>query len=258
MVDVKENLSGRRFGKLIVLEQAEDYVEPKSGHHKARWVCQCDCGSEPIIVLQSNLKSKTSGTKSCGCINKELAALLASKGYKHKTNKYDLSGKYGIGWTSNTNKEFYFDLEDYEIIKDYCWSENVNTKGYHSLVAYDRTLKKCVTMFHLIVGKRYDHINRNSFDNRKENLRPATQQENNFNKSLSSKNTSGFTGVYFDRRYETWWSSIKISGKTIRLGTFKNKADAIKARLEAEAQYYGEFAPQKHLFEEYGITTIQN
>jgi hypothetical protein len=37
------------------------------------------------------------------------------------------------------------------------------------------------------------------------------------------------------------------------LGYFINKDDAIKTRLSAEAKYYGEFAPQKHLFEEYGV-----
>ena len=36
-----------------------------------------------------------------------------------KYNRYDLSGEYGIGWTTNTNHVFYFDLEDYEKIKDY-------------------------------------------------------------------------------------------------------------------------------------------
>jgi hypothetical protein len=253
MVKVKEDLTGHRFGRLVVLEQADDYVEPKSGYHKARWMCQCDCGSDPIIVLQSNLRDKTKGTKSCGCINIEFGSELGSRGYRHKINKYDLSGEYGIGWTTNTNKEFYFDLEDYDKIKDYCWSENVNTKGYHSLVAYDRNLKKSVTMFHIIVGKQHDHINRNSFDNRKENLRPATVQENNYNKSQSKRNTSGFIGVYFDKKYKTWYSSIKISDKTTRLGTFQNKTDAIRARFEAEAKYYGDFAPQRHLFEEYEI-----
>ena len=37
------------------------------------------------------------------------------------------------------------------------------------------------------------------------------------------------------------------------LGSFQNKEDAIKARLQAEATHYGQFAPQRHLFEEYGI-----
>ena len=42
-----------------------------------------------------------------------------------KTNKYDLSGEYGIGYDSNGQK-FYFDLEDYDKIKNYCWYEDCN------------------------------------------------------------------------------------------------------------------------------------
>ena len=42
------------------------------------------------------------------------------------------------------------------------------------------------------------------------------------------------------------------------LGSFSNKDDAIKARLNAEAKYFGKFAPQRHLFEQYGINTKQN
>ena len=44
-----------------------------------------------------------------------------------------------------------------------------------------------------------------------------------------------------------------MNNKTKYLGSFKNKEGAIKARLEAEAKYFGEFAPQRHLFEQYGI-----
>ena len=42
------------------------------------------------------------------------------------------------------------------------------------------------------------------------------------------------------------------------LGHFDNKDDAIRARLNAEVKYFGEFAPQKHLYEQYGIKTPQN
>lgn len=50
----------------------------------------------------------------------------------------------------------------------------------------------------------------------------------------------------------------EVENKEIYLGAFASKDDAIKTRLEAEAKHFGEFAPQRHLFEEYGITTIQN
>lgn len=254
MVNVKNDLTGKKFGRLTVICQTDDYIEPKSGYHKARWICQCDCGSAPIIVLQSNLKSKTKSTKSCGCINKEHCARIGKDDYKHKINKYDLSGECGIGWTSNTNREFYFDLEDYDVIKNYCWSENVNTKGYKSLIAYDPSSNKSVTMFHLIVGKFHDHINRNPFDNRKSNLRPATAQENAINRSIQSNNTSGFIGVYFAKNIQEWVAQIKINNQSIRLGAFVKKEDAIRARLYGELKYFGsEFAPQRHLFAEYNI-----
>lgn len=46
---------------------------------------------------------------------------------------------------------------------------------------------------------------------------------------------------------------IVLDKKDIYLGRYSNKEDAIKARLEAEIKYFGEFAPQRHLFEQYGI-----
>ena len=64
MVKVKEDLTGRRFGKLVVLEQADDYINPKSGRHRDMWLCRCDCGKEKIY-RGCNLKSNNS--TSCGC-----------------------------------------------------------------------------------------------------------------------------------------------------------------------------------------------
>ena len=61
-------------------------------------------------------------------------------------------------------------------------------------------------------------------------------------------------GVTFREDRSKWTSRINVNGKTISLGSFKEKHDAIIARLSAEAKYLGEFAPQKHLFERYGIT----
>lgn len=63
MVKVKEDLTGRRFGKLVVIKQDEDYVTP-SGTVHARWLCRCDCGNTKSII-QSNLIRGLS--KTCGC-----------------------------------------------------------------------------------------------------------------------------------------------------------------------------------------------
>lgn len=173
---------------------------------------------------------------------------------KKKYNKYDLSGKFGVGWTSNTNKEFYFDIEDYEKIKDYCWVEEIGITGYTSVRARVPGTSKHVIMSWIIVDdKWHDHINHNPLDNRKENLRKATRTENNRNCGISKNNTSGITGVSWNKRNNNWRTRIMVDGKSIELGQFVKKEDAIVARLKAEAEYFKEFAPQRHLFKQYKI-----
>jgi hypothetical protein len=210
------------------------------------WLCECLCEQHKNFIAKgSNIRN--GHTKSCGCVRDEMT-FKSNKKY----NKYDLTGEYGIGWTTNTNKEFYFDLEDYNKIKDYCWTED-SYKGYSSV----KTTKnnKGIRMHQLLGFGHYDHINRNALDNRKENLRPATPQENMMNCSRRKDNSSGITGVCINKKTEKWYAQIQISGKHIRLGAFSEKNNAIIARLNAELQYFGEFAPQRHLFEQYGITT---
>ena len=102
-----------------------------------------------------------------------------------------------------------------------------------------------------------DHINRNKLDNRRENLRICTHRENSLNKDKLKNNTSGYTGVYFSKEKNKWYSTIECNKKKIQLGYTKDKEEAIKRRLEAEREMFGEFAPQRHLFEQYGIEPIQ-
>lgn len=68
MIKVRKDLTGMRFGRLTVLRQAEDHVS-KSGQHRSAWLVQCDCGSEPFVVVGNYLTSKN-GSKSCGCYRK--------------------------------------------------------------------------------------------------------------------------------------------------------------------------------------------
>lgn len=63
MVKTKIDLTGKSFGKLKVIEQADDYISP-SGQHKPQWNCICECGNE-IIVRGNHLTENR--VKSCGC-----------------------------------------------------------------------------------------------------------------------------------------------------------------------------------------------
>lgn len=246
-----EDLTGRKFGRLTVLERASNYVMP-CGQKQVQWLCECSCEDKnKIIVLANNLKHGR--TQSCGCLQKERAKQAAQS--NRNKNRYDLTGEYGVGWTSNTNEEFYFDLDDYDKIKDYCWYVRItnntkeNRKKYHCLETWIDD--KAMRFTELIGCKYYDHIDRNPLNNKKDNLRPCTQGENSKNHSLYSNNTSGVSGVSASN--SKYRSYIDMNHKRINIGTFNDKNDAIIARLKAEKEYFGEFAPQQHLFEEYGI-----
>ena len=251
MIKVKNDLTGRTFGRLTVLEQVEDHIYPNGGRC-AMWKCECNCDEHNILIVRgSALTKKYKPTRSCGCRRSEQAGELCKS--RRKINEYDLSGEYGIGWTSNTNKEFYFDLEDYDKIKNYCWLETTTISGYSAVATcIDRRI---IRLHEIILDKYYDHIDMNSFNNRKCNLRLATKQENARNHKLMSNNTSGFTGVSWNKQKCKWEAKVFDYGKSLHLGLFDNKEDAIRARLNGEAKYYGEFAPQRHLFEQYGIIT---
>ena len=170
----------------------------------------------------------------------------------YKLNIKDDYGLYGIGYCYNTGNEFYFDMDDYDKIKNYHWMEHIQDSKYHVLEAAKG--KSHIRMHWLIIGKYVDHIDRNPLNNRKYNLRKATVFENNRNKRKNKLNTSGIIGVSWDKESLKWRSYINFNKKQIKLGRFTNKNDAIIARLKAEMKYFKEFAPQRHLFEQYGIS----
>lgn len=246
MVKVKQDLTNMRFGKLVVMYQVEDHLYPNKTK-RAKWHCKCDCGNE-IDVVSISLKS--GATQSCGCLQNEQR--IKNGKLNKKYNKYDLTNKYGIGWTSNTNKEFCFDLEDYDLIKNYCWFEH---RGYVEARALNKS--KVISMQKLILDyfddMVIDHINHNTLDNRKSNLRICTIQQNNMNKKIAKNNSSGYSGVYFDKRRQKWCAYIGVDNQIISLGfCFNNIKEAINARKEAEMKYFGEFRILRKEDNEYG------
>lgn len=88
-------------------------------------------------------------------------------------------------------------------------------------------------------GNYIDHINQNTLDNRKENLRIVSNSDNLKNARLRIDNKSGCKGVIFDKSRNKWSAKIKCNYKTIHLGRFNNYDDAVKARKEAEIKYWG-------------------
>jgi hypothetical protein len=246
MIFEDKNMSeiGKKYNNWTIIGDAPDRIDASGKYHK-RYLCECKCGNR----LVKDFYKLKSGAKMCKeCYLK----ILPDNGipFDKGENKYDLSGEYGIGWSNNSEQPFYFDLDDYDKIKDYYWY--LEKSGY--IRARQRNSKTSIGMHQLLCGIGCDHINRKRYDNRKENLRMCSQQDNTQNRSVGKNNTSGVIGVVYIKRSNRWTAYLNYHKKRINLGSYENKEDAIVARLNAEVEYCKEFAPQKHLFEQYGIT----
>ena len=220
-------------------------------------MCSCSCGNPNLVSVSNSNLGKT--INSCGCLRKENTKKIGKKNAEkeRKKNKYDLTTEeYGIGWTDK-GYQFFFDLEDFDKIKNYYWEVQKGANGY----LYLRTCINSTnyTMSNFIMKGRdkenkiiYDHKNQNSLDNRRSNLRIASVSENGMNVKIRKNNTSGIIGVH-QAKDRKWVASIRINKKRTCLGRFEKKEDAIIERLKAEKEYYGEFAPRKELFDKYDI-----
>ena len=87
-----------------------------------------------------------------------------------------------------------------------------------------------------------DHINGVRDDNRIINLRMATPQQNKQNTGLRKDNTSGYKGVYYDKKNSIWKAQISINTKQKQLGRFKTAELAYEAYCNKAKEVFGEFA----------------
>ena len=230
------DITGEIFGRLTVIKRLKN--NDKGGQV---WLCRCSCDGNEKQYLRSSLLSKN--TQSCGCLRKEIASINMSKTFK-KYNTYDLSGEYGIGYTMK-GEEFYFDLEDYDKIKDYYWYKR---KKLEYIEAYDNKIGKPIRMHRLILDVlnqkevEPDHIFHIKYDNRKSQLRKATTAQNRMNAITRKDNTSGVKGVNWHKRDKIWQVHIQIGQKLTYIGRFTSFEEAVKVRKEAEDKYYGEYS----------------
>ena len=189
-------------------------------------VCDCSCGNKNIVKEYQGILSGT--IKSCGCLNNETRIIVGKNNKRYNT--YDLTGEYGIGYTSK-GEEFWFDLEDYDKIKFYSWHKD--KKGYFSTSHNKHSLHRLVMNCENEKNIQIDHVNRKPFDNRKENLNIVTSRENAQNKGIYKNNTSSYSGVGL-RPNGKWQARIQIDGRRISLGCYDNIEDAIQAKKEGE------------------------
>jgi len=112
--------------------------------------------------------------------------------------------------------------------------------GYRKIGVLGKQYYAHRLVFMYVIGRfpinQTDHINHDRKDNRLENLREATKQENMMNAPIRKNNSSGVTGVWL-RPNSKYTAEIMISGKKITLGTFGCITAASVARKSADIKY---------------------
>jgi hypothetical protein len=159
------------------------------------------------------------------------------------------------------NQNAMVSLEDADILKMRWYAYFDKTYGdggrFHArrnrAEKYNEIGRGCVLMHRFILqrmigrelttGEHTDHINGDTLDNRRANLRLANRFENSRNKPKRKHNKSGYKGVTLQRGL--WFATIRVNGKNKVLGKFNTPEEAYAAYCEGAKKYHGEFANVK-------------
>jgi hypothetical protein len=144
------------------------------------------------------------------------------------------------------------DEEDYERVTSLKWNTSLNldprNKRYFIHSYRDTTGKLCNISLHRFIlglikydGIICDHINGDTLDNRKSNLRKCNKEGNARNVRISKRNTTGYKGVVFHKRDKKYQANITVCNKKIHLGYYNTPEEAYRAYCKASEKYHGEF-----------------
>lgn len=136
------------------------------------------------------------------------------------------------------------DDADFDILSGYTWF--ISDTGYAKSTLWKEGKAHQIRMHRLLMkapkGKMVDHINGDKLDNRRVNLRLCTNAENMRNRQKTRFNTSGFKGVYWNKRDKKWQAQIKIFYKQVCVGRFDDVKEAARAYNNAALEAFGAFA----------------
>jgi len=184
------DLKGRRFGRLLVIEQMGIHNTYKL------WKCMCDCGNITKVTTV-NLIGKN--TKSCGCLRNDQ---LRTHGlYKHPLVPV---------WKTMKCRS-----ENHTIDPD--WQNDF--KSFYDW-AMENGWKEDARIYRLDRKKGY----------LKENCKIGNARNVTLLGKMQSNNTSGYIGVYYQTSRDRWVAVITIKGKHVHLGRYKDVDSAVKVR----------------------------
>ena len=194
------DIVGKRYGKLLVIA----YSKKCNRHHK--YYCKCDCGNTVEVFRDNLLRGRKRSCANCWKIVRE--------------NEY-------YRYICSNGKSFIFSLEDYEIVLQHHWF--IDSNGYpktnidNSTVLLSRLLMACDA------DMLVDHINHDTYDNRRSNLRIVTVKQNCRNENVRQSNKCGYKGVSRHKGGK-YRADIYVNNKNLYLGLFVTPHEAAKDR----------------------------
>jgi hypothetical protein len=140
------------------------------------------------------------------------------------------------------------DDEDFEELVQHKWfvlSMSSGPRASRKGRGRDGKKSKTILMHRQIMcapsGMEVDHINHDSLDNRRVNLRVCTHAQNGANQRKQSGTSSRFKGVTWDKSRQKWLAQIMVNRCHINLGRFVLEEDAARAYNRAASTHFGEF-----------------
>jgi len=143
------------------------------------------------------------------------------------------------------------DDDMYEELNQYKWYARCHKpKNYYYAIRADKIIKgnksaKHLRMHRVIMncpeGMVVDHINHDTLDNQRHNLRVCTTAQNTYNRLPNRIGKSRYKGVVWVKNRNHWHVAISVNGTRISLRTFKCEHDAARSYNEASLKYHGEF-----------------
>ena len=195
------DLTGRRFGKLVCLHPAEK----KDKRGNIQWVCRCDCGNSCLAAVP---QLRSGYKKSCGCLSCPPLKDFVGKRFNMLTVTEYAGKKSG--------------MHRWRCVCD-CGEETVVGQ---TLLQSGKT-KSCGCLQQTKIKTNMKFVDGTS----------VTSLEARISRPPIATNTSGYNGVYFNKKNEKWVAQIGFKGKTFYLGSFDDIQDAIKARKRSEEMY---------------------
>ena len=212
-----DDIVGNKYGRLTVI--AFSHRTEKGLWYK----CQCDCGNV-VVEQKSHLTNYPNIT--CGDCTK-----IVQEGDHMR-------------YICKNGDSFIFDAADIDIVSKHRWCIG---DGYPQCVNDEDPEGPRLKLSRMLLNIQSstiaaDHINGDTRDNRRKNLRAANYSQNNWNSKIPKTNTSGYKGVSWRESVNKYIARIGINNKTYHIGSFCDPIEAARAYDDAARILFGEYA----------------